>query len=1532
MTSADTKTVAFQNIDAVGADLLPAQQFGCGDDGDDEPGRSFVVTLFGRMARASDGSGGGSVAIEVHGVRPSFLVDLTDTSFERELERLFGCLGCRHPRRQRKRFGRRGGYGDGHDDERARIRAAVKRRGEVADIELVRRRRLQGFDHFRERPFAEFFFDTEAARKRFVKKCYERRRGKRVAPIPGAPPTSETDLRPMLAMFQRRGLEACNWMVAEHASEGFRSFQEAAAGIATFSVHARDLRPPTDAEREALPIMAGITTMLFDAEMESSHGDFPLARKTCRRPAQSVVELVGCLSSGDPAELRRCVAGRLRRAFDAGDLDGRLYAKGGRLLPRGFDSLGAFVASPGFRGVVSAICAEFLPPAATDRDDDDAARELDAADRDDDDALEGLDERTWAARVKGWDRELLTDRIDALIRPLVPRGVEGDRVIQIGVVVSEAGNASGPTHRVVFVLGGCASLGDDGATELRTFDTEAALLLDFAAFVLEVDPDVVSGYNIIPFDLPYIFDRAREHGGRVFETVTDLGRLRRSVRGCEGEDPRWSPWPHLLPLTDLRTQKLSSAAMGDNTWRRWDWVGRVQLDQIVVIRNGHNLDSYKLDAVSAHFMFGTIGSATAVVGDDAAAAAAANASDDAAAAAAAAANASDDAAASPCLVRIETDDARGVVSGDYVTLSYMHGAVREQLELDDGGEYTSDVGLFGGAPSASASATAKHKKFRVVSVERPGGGNAGSFTIRAGSERTARHWAARAADCDRWNQAKDDVPPEEIFRLQRGTDEDRARLARYCIKDVLLTVELLAKILAVENNIAYANICGVPLSWVTDRGVGAKLHSFMCGKCRALGYALPRLYPEDPADNAKELPFGFDDDEPPSDELRRAVDAMYVARRGELRSEAVEGAFVLKPEAGIYRQPTAVADYTSLYPSGIISKNMTHEAVVYQPEYQGEEGRRKLEAMGYLVYDVPYDARVYTAVDPDDGRAIKPRSVGRRVARFACRRAEPGSPEDDGHGRALGIVPLILTELLRLRKATKRRMKAASKAGKHFLASVLDGQQLGQKITANSLYGQTGCSTSKMRKKTLASATTAEGRYMLLEAKAVVERQYTPQTPLELPGLGQRVVGARVVYGDTDSIFIQFRVADADTGADVTGGAALEATIRAGEDVEKAAAAEDWLMHPHCLEYEKCFHPFVLISKKKYVGMKYAAGKTTATLSSMGIVLKRRDNPPILKRIYGDVIDGLMKGHDFTRIVEAVQTQITSLLQRPPHAPLHDLVISKRLRSGYKRPNQIAHYVLAKRMEARQQGSGPKCNERVHYVFTKREGAKLQGERIETPDYIRRTPSVRVDYEHYVLNVIMKPVSQVLALNLEGLPQYSARAWGLRLASVLGKRKKGAKTDDDRRRAELVKAQAKLAKDLMALRKKMEREKPVRAVPDLKECVSAEARRCRAAALRDNKNRRARVRARTAREEELAKKKRAVDAKIRSMDRIAGEAILAGQAAPMAQLAPDKLRELREAMTRELVFVSIIDRVRGRSAFAGRGEAFASFRVVQKKK
>jgi DNA polymerase elongation subunit (family B) len=238
-------------------------------------------------------------------------------------------------------------------------------------------------------------------------------------------------------------------------------------------------------------------------------------------------------------------------------------------------------------------------------------------------------------------------------------------------------------------------------------------------------------------------------------------------------------------------------------------------------------------------------------------------------------------------------------------------------------------------------------------------------------------------------------------------------------------------------------------------------------------------------------------------------------------------------------------------------------------------------------------------------------------------------------------------------------------------------------------------------------------------------------------------VGDLIVH-NTDSVFFTFNLQTPE-GKPIRGKEALEITIELAQ--EAGHLASSFLKQPHDLEYEKTFMPFCLLSKKRYVGMLYETDPNKCKRKEMGIVLKRRDNAPIVKDIYGGIIDILMKQQNIGESIDFLRNCLQNIVDEK--YPIEKLIITKSLRTGYKNPNSIAHKVLADRITARDPGSKPSSGDRIPFVYINTQNKKaLQGEKIETPSFIMEN-NLKIDYSFYITNQIMKPVQQLFALVLE---------------------------------------------------------------------------------------------------------------------------------------------------------------------------------------
>jgi DNA polymerase elongation subunit (family B) len=239
-------------------------------------------------------------------------------------------------------------------------------------------------------------------------------------------------------------------------------------------------------------------------------------------------------------------------------------------------------------------------------------------------------------------------------------------------------------------------------------------------------------------------------------------------------------------------------------------------------------------------------------------------------------------------------------------------------------------------------------------------------------------------------------------------------------------------------------------------------------------------------------------------------------------------------------------------------------------------------------------------------------------------------------------------------------------------------------------------------------------------------------------------VGNMIVH-NTDSVFFKFNLLDKETGEPILGHKALELSIEIAQ--EACHNVSKFLKQPHDFEYEKTFMPFCLLSKKRYVGILYETDPNKGKRKEMGIVLKRRDNAPIVKDVYGGVIDILMKDCDIQKAMNYVYKCLQELVDG--NVPMDKLIITKSLRSFYKNPQQIAHKVLADRIAAREPGNKPTSGDRIPFAYIIQSNKKaLQGEKIETPTFINEN-NVKLDYSFYITNQIMKPLLQLFGLVLD---------------------------------------------------------------------------------------------------------------------------------------------------------------------------------------
>ena len=413
-------------------------------------------------------------------------------------------------------------------------------------------------------------------------------------------------------------------------------------------------------------------------------------------------------------------------------------------------------------------------------------------------------------------------------------------------------------------------------------------------------------------------------------------------------------------------------------------------------------------------------------------------------------------------------------------------------------------------------------------------------------------------------------------------------------------------------------------------------------------------------------------------------------RYGALPEEPYEGATVLEAQKGAYYTPITALDFEALYPSIMMAHNLCYSSYVM-------------------------DERKYGNID---GIEYETFNIGDRTYKFA-----QGVPS---------LLPAILLELKQFRKQAKRDMAAAT----GFMKEVYNGKQLAYKISMNSVYGFTGAGKGILPCVPIASTTTSKGRSMIEETKNYVEKNFP---------------GAKVRYGDTDSVMVEFDVGDR------KGEEAIAYSWEVGERAAEECSA--LFKKPNNLELEKVYWPYFLYSKKRYAAKLWTKGKDEKMhmdyIDVKGLQLVRRDNTPHVREVSKELLDVILTSSDPGPPKELAKERAIELLSGD--VPNQKLILSQGLSDSYKvggksvsvtSPESVninqSHVQVVTKMRQRRPGSEPQSGDRVPYLLTRTEDPKAKAfEKAEDPKYVEEN-GVPVDYHYYFLNKFLNPVCDLL--------------------------------------------------------------------------------------------------------------------------------------------------------------------------------------------
>uniref|UniRef100_A0A670Z8N2 DNA polymerase zeta catalytic subunit n=1 Tax=Pseudonaja textilis TaxID=8673 RepID=A0A670Z8N2_PSETE len=433
--------------------------------------------------------------------------------------------------------------------------------------------------------------------------------------------------------------------------------------------------------------------------------------------------------------------------------------------------------------------------------------------------------------------------------------------------------------------------------------------------------------------------------------------------------------------------------------------------------------------------------------------------------------------------------------------------------------------------------------------------------------------------------------------------------------------------------------------------------------------------------------------------LRIAKPMNYIAVTPSVQQRAQMRApqcipLIMEPESRFYSNAVLVLDFQSLYPSIVIAYNYCFSTCLGHIENLGKNDEFKFGCTSLRVSpDLLYQLRHDITISPSGIAFVKP-SVRK------------------------GVLPRMLEEILKTRIMVKQSMKAY-KLDKT-ITRMLDARQLGLKLIANVTFGYTAANFSgRMPCSEIADSIVHKARETLERAIKLVN--------------DTKKWGARVVYGDTDSMFILLK------------GATKEQSFKIGQEIAEAVTATN--PKPVKLKFEKVYLPCILQTKKRYVGYMYETlDQKDPVFDAKGIETVRRDACPAVSKILERSIKLLFETRDISHIKQYVQNQCMKLLEGK--ASMQDFIFAKEYRgsSAYRPGACVPALEITRKMLAYDRRSEPRVGERVPYVIVYGMPGLPLIQLVRRPIDVLQDPNLRLNATYYITKQILPPLARILSL------------------------------------------------------------------------------------------------------------------------------------------------------------------------------------------
>lgn len=159
--------------------------------------------------------------------------------------------------------------------------------------------------------------------------------------------------------------------------------------------------------------------------------------------------------------------------------------------------------------------------------------------------------------------------------------IHGNKIFQIACVLARQGDPESKYKKYLLTLGNPNQEKTGNDVTILSFKTETKMLEGYADFMREHNPQIIVGYNIFSFDIPYMIDRAKLT--QCIYNFDQQGCLR-DKHGVE------------------RKIKWSSSAYKNQEFQYLECAGRLFVDLLPLVKRDYKFDNYKLKTISTHFL------------------------------------------------------------------------------------------------------------------------------------------------------------------------------------------------------------------------------------------------------------------------------------------------------------------------------------------------------------------------------------------------------------------------------------------------------------------------------------------------------------------------------------------------------------------------------------------------------------------------------------------------------------------------------------------------------------------------------------------------------------------------------------------------------------------------------------------------------------------------------------------------------------------------------------------------------------------